>query len=323
MTSAELVGELRTCLLEKMPLPGRGKTPERHLRFMEFGRRNLSFARLAEAHFDAVAILVEANRPVKADAIYGVWASETPGKGLALSPSPGGLLVNGEKMFCSGAALVDRALVTVTQPEHRLIDVDMRAAIDTIVIDGSQWKTQAFRETKTATVTFRNTEISEHDVVGDLGWYLERPGFWHGACGPAACWAGGAESLMDFALMQTRNDPHTVAHQGAMQSSIWAMRSFLQSAGEEIDRNPEDRLSGRIRALTVRHLVEQACSDVLRRFARAYGPYPLAMNEESAQQYQELDLYLRQAHAERDLELLGELVRNQPSTGIPVRSIRL
>jgi alkylation response protein AidB-like acyl-CoA dehydrogenase len=227
------------------------------------------------------------------------------------------LLVNGEKMFCSGAALVDRALVTVTQPEHRLVEIDMRAAADTIFIDDSQWKTEAFRETKTATVRFLKTEISERDVIGDVAWYLERPGFWHGACGPAACWAGGAEGLMDYALMQTRNDPHTVAHLGAMRSSIWAMRSFLQSAGEEVDRNPGDQLNGRIRALTVRHLVEQACSDVLRRFARTYGPYPLAMNEESAQRYQELDLYLRQSHAERDLESLGGLVRNQHSIEEP------
>ena len=32
---------------------------------------------------------------------------------------------------------------------------------------------------------------------------------------------------------------------------------------------------------------------VLRRFARAYGPYPLAMNKDVSQHYQELGLYLR------------------------------
>lgn len=311
MTGTELVRELRTCLSSEMPLPGKGKTADRHLRFMEFGRRNLSFARLAEAHFDAVAILAEANRSPKPSAIYGVWASETPGNHLALSRSPKGLLVNGEKMFCSGASLIDRALVTVTHPEHRLVDIDMRAAGNTVFVDGSQWKTEAFRETNTATIRFRNMEISENDVIGNVGWYLERPGFWHGACGPAACWAGGAEGLMDYALAQTRSDPHTVAHIGAMHSSIWALRAYLQASGEEIDKDPADKLNGRIRALAVRHLVEQTCSDVLRRFARVYGPHALAMDERSVRRYQELELYLRQSHAERDLESLGNLVRNQ------------
>jgi hypothetical protein len=65
---------------------------------------------------------------------------------------------------------------------------------------------------------------------------------------------------------------------------------------------PHDRENAMIRALTVRHLVEQACTDVLRRLPRAYGPYPLAMEENISRRYQELDLYLRQSHAERDLE---------------------
>ena len=29
-------------------------------------------------------------------------------------------------------------------------------------------------------------------VLGEANWYVERPGFWQGACGPAAAWAGGA-----------------------------------------------------------------------------------------------------------------------------------
>jgi len=62
------------------------------------------------------------------------------------------------------------------------------------------------------------------------------------------------------------------------------------------------------RALTVRHLVEQACTEVLRRLPRAYGPHPLAMDEDVSRRYQELDLYLRQSHAERDLEALGKSI---------------
>lgn len=308
MNDTELISELRSNLANEMPLPGKGQTDLRHLRLMELGRRNLSMARLAEAHLDAVAILAEAGRSPKEDALYGVWASEIPGEALNLSASAEGFLVNGRKMFCSGAALIDRALVTVTQPEHRLVDIDLRAGANTITLDESGWKTQAFRETKTAAVTFRNTAILEKEIIGPVGWYLDRSSFWHGGCGPAACWAGGAEGLVEYASTQSRRDPHTLAHLAAMRASVWGMRSFLEKAGREIDIDPDNRLHAQIRALTARHLIEQACTDVLRRFARAYGPYPLAMNEESAQRYQELDLYLRQSHAERDLESLGRLI---------------
>jgi hypothetical protein len=87
------------------------------------------------------------------------------------------------------------------------------------------------------------------------------------------------------------------------------MQAVLRSAGAEIDAAWEDVEAAQIRALAVRHVIEQACTDVLRRLARAYGPHPLAMDEAIGRRYQELDLYVRQSHAERDLEALGRLLR--------------
>jgi hypothetical protein len=81
------------------------------------------------------------------------------------------------------------------------------------------------------------------------------------------------------------------------------------AAGDEIDADPVDYRCAHIRALTVRHLVEQECTEVLQRLGRAYGPYPLAMEKSVSERYQELQLYLRQCHAERDLESLGEEIR--------------
>jgi alkylation response protein AidB-like acyl-CoA dehydrogenase len=206
--------------------------------------------------------------------------------------------------------LIDRALVTVGGLEQRLVDIDLRQNSHLIQFDGSEWKTNAFRETRTDTGTFNQVPVSVGSFIGDPGWYLQRPGFWHGACGPAACWAGGAAGLVDYASRQSREDPHTIAHFGAMHASIWAALSYLDSAGHEIDACPEDQRQAMIRALTVRHLVEQACTEILRRLPRAYGPHPLAMDEDISRRYQELDLYLRQSHAERDLESLGRLPRN-------------
>jgi hypothetical protein len=110
-------------------------------------------------------------------------------------------------------------------------------------------------------------------------------------------------------MSQSRHDPHTLAHLGAMHASVWALASYLDSAGREIDATGNDYELAQIRALTLRHLVEQASTEVLRRLPRAYGPHPLAINESVYRRYQELDLYLRQSHAERDLESLGTALR--------------
>ncbi len=311
MSKSQLLSRFRTIAEGTLPLPGAGETPLRHRLLMEFGREDLSLARLAEAHFDAVAILAEAGRPPVPGALYAVWASEKPGQALKLDPQEDGFLLSGAKMFCSGSGMVDRALVTAGSPGPSLLDIDLRRHACAINYDDSAWKTAAFADTGTATATFTGVPVSATDFICEPGWYLHRPGFWHGALGPAACWAGGAAGLLDYALQQKRSDPHTIAHVAAMHASIWAVQACLDTAGREIDASPCDARQNTIRALTVRHLVEQACTDVLRRLPRAYGPYPLAMDESISRRCQELDLYLRQCHAERDLESLGRNIFGQ------------
>lgn len=306
MKADEIVAELRASLNDPLPLPGRGETAKRHKRLQELGRKNLSLARLAEAHWDAVAILAEDDRLPEPGCIYGVWASEIPGQMLRLTEGPEGLSLNGKKMFCSGAGLIDRALVTAGLPESRLIDIDLRSETDRVHFDMSDWKAEAFRETQTASTTFVSMPVLEGNLIGGRDFYLGRSGFWHGACGPAACWAGGAAGLVDFAGRQRRNDPHTLAHLGALYSLEWALTSYLEVAGNEIDSTFADTSLALKRALKLRHLVEQACTEIIRRFARAYGPHPIAMDKEISRRYAELDLYLRQSHGERDLHTLGQ-----------------
>jgi hypothetical protein len=174
-----------------LPLPGKGETANRHGRLLDLGRENLSLARLAEAHIDALAILAEAGCAPDPTALYGVWGSEAPNRSLRLECASRGLELSGSKAFCSGAALIDRALVTVSVPEQRLVDLDLRANMGNMTIDGTAWIASAFAETGTATVEFDRAFITEEQLVERNGWYLERPGFWHGACGPAACWLVG------------------------------------------------------------------------------------------------------------------------------------
>ncbi len=305
MTREGLIARVREVIAEPIPLPGRGQTAHRHRRLFEVGREDLSLARLVEAHWDAVAILAEAGRAAEPGTLYAVWAAEASDKALRMDA----MSVSGKKPFCSGAGIVDRALVTVKEREAWLVDVDLRGRDGAIHLDNSAWKTAAFAETKTSLATFDAVVVKDTDIIGETGFYLERSGFWHGACGPAACWAGGAAGLVQWALKQTRDDPHTLAHLGAMRAAVWSMQAALRVAGDEIDAAWNDCDAAQTRALSVRHVVEQGCTDVLRRLARAYGPHPLAMDEAIGRQYQELDLFVRQSHAERDLEALGQQLR--------------
>ena len=305
MTSERLLSRFAALCREELPRPGSGNTADRHRRIFEAALEDLSLAKLTEAHWDAVSILREAGHEPVSGARYAVWASEIPGRELQLSDSASGHTISGTKEFCSGAGLVDRGLLTAGTQGSCMVEVDLRARPERIDTDGSGWQVDAFRMTQTSALTFRDYPVAA--VIGEANWYVERPGFWQGACGPAAAWAGGAAGLVDYAMTSRRDDAHTAAHLGAMQANVWATECLLQAAGDEFDRSPGDNAMPR--ALQVRHLVEQACTDTLRRFARCMGPGPLAKNAEIARRYAELDLFLRQSHAERDLEALGRQIR--------------
>ena len=285
-----------------LPLPGSGKTAQRHAALCEFGRQDLGLARLIEAHTDALAIVGEAERTARPGNLYGVWASEDPSSLLTLSKGDDGTLrLNGTKRYCTGAPFLDAALVTARLGEDvLLLEVSLNAK--GLTVDASEWASPAFSETLTATVVFDNVTVREQDILGGAGWYLTRPGFWHGAIGPAACWAGGASGLVDAARDLNRRNPHSRAQLGALEAADWGLRALLAQAGQEIDVDPQDAGGqARRRALMARHLIERMCTDVLDRFGRATGPQLLAFDARIAQRYSELTLYIRQCHAERDL----------------------
>lgn len=290
-----------------VPDPGSGATPERHRALFEVARTGpVSLARLAEAHTDAISILHEAGLEPHPSASYGVWASEVPGSAVRIDQQANRL--RGTKPFCSGLGAIDRALVTVVDEDlgkELLVEVDV-ASSATLSHDTSAWTTPALAESSTGAVRFDEHPVAR--VVSPVHrWYLQRPGFWHGACGPAACWAGAAVGLVDVAERMVDGDPHRRAHLGAMRALAWGLEAVLDRAGREIDAAPHDADAAQARALAVRHLVERSATEVLDRFGTALGPRPFVADADVWQRFADVHLYLRQDHGERDLATLGSL----------------
>ncbi len=284
--------------------PGQGQTAERFAWLMNATRlHDISTGRLAEAHVDAVSILHEAGREPVPGSIYGVWASSSPAEPLLVDGR-----LNGTKRFCSGIGIVDRALVTVrTSSADVLADVDVSA----LTHEAATWASSALVDTATGDAVFDDHPVESEAVIGTADWYLERPGFWHGACGPAACWAGGAIGIVDAAVRLVDADPHRSAHVGALVASQWALTALLDQAGDEIDRSPSDRTDAELRARSLRHVVERTCADVADRFSRAFGPRPFVSDPLVAQRFADLHLYVRQHHAERELGALSRLASHE------------
>jgi len=144
-------------------------------------------------------------------------------------------------------------------------------------------------------------------VIGDCGWYTRRAGFWNGTVDMAACWAGGAISLID-AARELRPAARGAREQlGAMEAVAWQLGVILDQCGREIDEDPEDLTRrARVRSVVVRHLVERACTEVLERFGRATGDALLAHDAVVAKQFAGLNLCLRQSRTDSELETIPE-----------------
>ena len=292
--------------LDLAPL-GTGRTPLRLRALAELARvESVGVARLAEAHCDAVEILREAGHRPRSGAIYGVWASATADGAPHLTDG----VVNGSKPFCSGLGIVDRALMVVTTRDghQQLVDIDARPD-KTVSLDTSGWNTLALADTQTGEITYIGHSIGPDAQVGGTDWYLDRPGFWHGACGPAACWAGATFGIIDMATALIREDPHQLAHVGAMQATRWALTAMLDQAGRQIDEHPNDRAAGELRARSLRHTTERLCADVLDRFERAFGPRPFVSDADFADRFADAHIYLRQHHGERELSAIVAATR--------------
>jgi hypothetical protein len=293
-----------------LPLPGSGRTRERWAAFADLAGEELSLARLAEGHADAVAILAELEgQPPPPGSRWGVWAAHPPGPALQADHHGDGWRLHGTKRYCSGARACTHTLVTADAPDGRRL---FAVAAEAFTPVPGTWPATGMAGSDTLDVDFAGAPAQP---VGGPGAYVQRPGFAHGGVGVAACWYGGAREVGRTLLTAAAArdvGPHALAHLGAVDIALHTVRTALDGAADEIDADPGDlKHAGRFRSLRVRALAEAAATEVMGRVGRALGAGPLCLDEAHSRRVADLTTYVRQHHAERNLAELGGLVAEQ------------
>jgi hypothetical protein len=270
---------------------GDGRTLDLWSTLATIAALDLGAARVVEPHLDALSILAQAGVTSDASRTWGVFASEAPG--TTLEARDGRL--SGVKQWCSLAGRLDSALVTAS---GRLWSVDLRHA--GVRVDNSAWAARGLVEIPSGPVEFDDVPAVP---IGDEGWYLSRPGFHWGGIGVAACWFGGAVALARSVFDAAAERPGDIVnmHLGAIDEQLESSRIMLAHAAVAVDRGEP----ARILAKRVRASVARTVDDVLLRAGHALGPAPLALDSAHAKRVADLQLYVRQHHAERDLASLG------------------
>lgn len=271
---------------------------------------DVGVARVLEPHLDALSILDQAPAGTDLSVLgaddassWGVFAAEGPGVRLEATPDGDGWVLDGVKPWCSLAADLSHALVTAWTPTgRRLFAVALQA--EGVEAAAGPWVSRGLQQVVSAPVTFSAVPAVP---VGDVGWYLTRPGFAWGGIGVAAAWWGGtvgvARDLYD-ALGEREPDQLALAHLGAVDTALDAARATLLDAATVVDRGLDVPAPG-VLARRVRGVVARTVEEVLTRSAHARGPGPLTGDETHARRVADLAVYVRQHHAERDDASLG------------------
>jgi alkylation response protein AidB-like acyl-CoA dehydrogenase len=289
-----------------MPLPMGGRAATRFALLRCLGRHDLSLARLAEGHADALAILAEAGYSVQHETwLSGVWAAG-PVETLTATRTADGWQLDGIRRWCSGAPVLDVALVRASAEDgERLFLVPLDVPGIQPIADS--WPAIGMAESLTLDVSFDKVELPAAAAVGSPNFYLSRRGFWIGGAGVAAVWLGGAEGVASILRHRVQTSPHALAHLGSVTARLTALDALLATVVQAIE-HPDSQTRDLERfARIFRAEVERAVTDVLEWTGRATGADPLCHDREHAQRVADLTVYVRQSHAESDLEAIGRL----------------
>lgn len=293
--------------LDQLPLPGSGRTLERFQRLAEVGGHDLGLCKLYEGHTDALAIIQQLGGSPTPSSTWGMWAAEPPQARVRVTPRGQSVELNGRKAWCSGAAVLSHALLTAWDEQDRQQLVAVALDQPGVSVTDQGWQAFGMGATGSVEVLF---EGAEAQAIGNPGDYLQRPGFWHGGIGIAACWYGAAQSLAERLRSHCaqREEPHALAHLGAVDSALHSAATVLRISALTIDAAPFD--DAQLLARRARAVVEHAVEQVIQHVGHALGAGPYCKDRQFARLIADLHVFLRQSHAERDLAALGQQVIN-------------
>ena len=144
---------------------------------------------------------------------------------------------DGTKAWCSGAPSVTHAVVSgwnaAGEPCLAAVALDQPG----VTVTDRGWKAVGMAASASVNVQFNDARGTP---VGEPGDYTQRPGFWQGGAGIAACWFGGAQGIADMthALSRGTREPHRLAHIGAIDVALAGAAAVLRETATAIDAQP-------------------------------------------------------------------------------------
>jgi hypothetical protein len=223
-----------------------------------------------------------------ADHLLGVWGADPlPDEGTAAYVEDGRL--HGEKVFCSGAGGLDRALV-IARGELVLVALED----DTVEIDTTWYRSHGMRASESHRVVFHGAPVLA--VLGGPGELGREPWFGRDAIRTTATWAGLADAATaaahDVLGPRAPGDDLAALALGRIDTHAQAIDLWMAEAARLADGDPE--LSLRTFSVRLREAVARAAQAIADEALRAAGSRPLATGHPLDRAARDLRVFLLQ-----------------------------
>ena len=286
----------------------------------EVGRGDLPVGRIYEGHVNALALIERHGTPAQRrhfgraaedGRIFGIWNTDKPGDPLRLEA---GSLV-GAKNFASGVDGLSHAIVTVSEPEGRLMIV---VPLGGLPVDRSWWQPMGMRASGSHIVDFTGLEVEPDWILGRPDAYVEAPWFSAGAIRFVAVQVGGMHAVLDVAVEHLRRTgrataPHQAMRVARMGAAVESGYGWLDRAAGEWRAVASGEADAAALVATVnaaRGAVEAAALAVLEDAERGVGAAGMIAPHPLERLVRDLRTYLRQPNPDGAMESLGSAIVN-------------
>lgn len=331
---------LHHCGALELVLPGhtldfnRPNTPALLQLLNAIGKANLSVGRIFEGHINTLYLIHLYATPeqrrkwfdgvIENGDIFGIWNTQNQ-NGIQYNETNSQLEIAGSKTFCSGAILVNKALITGNIKtferdgwQMAIIDMDR---ISKDQIDKESWKPLGMKASGSYTVNFSGYQLDDSELLGEPGIYLKQPYFNGGAIRFAAVQLGGAEAIAEHTTnylkeLNRTDDPFQQLRLSSIMSAVMSGRLWLEQAGKYFDSwvnegdHDEDLIAF---ANMTRVNIEEICLTVMDNSNRCVGARGLMETGNLGRIFRDLTFYLRQPAPDATRLNVAKFFINNPS----------
>jgi alkylation response protein AidB-like acyl-CoA dehydrogenase len=309
----------------------------------DVGRSNGAIGRIFEGHINTLYLIhLYANEEQRAywynevevnKKMFGVW--NTDGKrGISFQVTDNEVLIDGAKGFCSGADLVDYALIggKTNQPANdsdwQMVIVPMQE-VEEFRIDRDSWQPMGMKASVSYTIDFSGIRLMSQALLGQPGDYLKSPYFLGGSIRFAAVQLGMAEAVYNKTLEFLRGlnrleDPFQKMRIGKMAMAVQTGQLWIEKGGQNFDEwKGQKTFYKRLVAYANlnRLTIESVCLEVMQLSTLCVGAKGLMGPGDLERWHRDLSYYLRQPAPDATLQnAAGYLISTEEGIEQSLRS---